>query len=94
MCTNFASRYVFGRVSRLTQGTYETGFEMYISWRATIGKGVWLEKRKSETEIGEELTEFVAHYCTVRGDREGRTMGNLLAMKFHLTLTLSERMVK
>lgn len=56
---------------------------MWLGWRNNIGKGYWLQEGALERELVERLTAFMTYCCTLRGNKEETTMGNVQAVNFY-----------
>ena len=53
-----------------------------MKWREWRGRSCWLEVTASELEVVDELAEYVAYCCAVRGNRESTVVGKLVAVNF------------
>ena len=100
MFGDLARGYAFGRVAVSTRGAYQGAWRQWVKWREWRGRSCWLEATASELEVVDELAEYMAYYCAVRGDRESTVAGKLMAVNFFheqwmgKTLTLNHFRIK
>ena len=53
-----------------------------MKWRERRGRSCWLEATASELEVVDELAEYMAYCCAVRGNRESKVAGKLVVVNF------------
>ena len=82
MFRDIARGYALGRVAASTRATYERAWRMWVEWREWRKKSCWLDARMSEAELVEELVEFMAYCCAVRGNKETTVAGKMVAVNF------------
>ena len=91
MFRDLARGYAFGSVAVSTRGAYRGAWRQWVKWRELRGRSCWLEATAPELEVVDELAEYMAYCCAVRGNRESTVAWKLVAVNFFLEQWMGRR---